>query len=223
MDAWERWPVARVELAKVLIQIVGAGELQPAREVPALKYRRMAPQGAAYSLVVHGGLWRSLGCVLSGTVPIDELEPADVDQAALQVWARAYGPLWDTDLTTEMFGPNELEIAGRCRDLAGFWRTPDNAGISRHGGEANAPQSARDAFRFFYSWLNGRNAPGQRTLVRHLLECALAANADATPMRQCRACGHWLIASRVNRFYCDATCRSYAHSGQRGRGRFQDD
>lgn len=216
MDTWGRWPIATVRPSTVRVD---DGE-QPPYEEPALEVRRNAPAAISYRLKGHNGLWRSLGAVLLDDAACDALAVEAVDREALTRWVRSYGPLFDHTQAGEPFSMGGLVAARYCRDIAKAWAAPDGDGLSRYD-NARIDLAVRNAISWMHAYSRQPRVIRSETLLRHLFICALEANDNRAPMRRCRACNHWLIATRSDRFFCDSTCRQHVAGGRGERGRFR--
>jgi len=218
MEAWRRWSAGTVMRAEV--DILSASDLEPPRRVPALVMRRHG-RGTRYSLEPHRGAWRSLGEVIRSQAPAHTLGVEDVDSARLEQFVRRYGPLYNAEQEAEPFGPSAWAQAGDLLALSRAWVPPSgNDDLSRYD-PARFDHAAYVATRRLSFLADHPDLREAERLDRQLAQWALAAYADRLPMRRCRACGFWLVATRSDRFFCDAGCRMQAHEGRGKRSRLR--
>jgi hypothetical protein len=151
----------------------------------------------------------------------EALGAQDVAPERLERFLRFYGPLYDFTQDDEPFATGALLLASQCRTLARAWAPPcSDDDLSRYD-PARLDHAANVAINQLRFLVHHPRVQERESLNRHLAECALAAQAEAAPMRRCRACGFWLVATRSDRFYCDAACRMQAREGRGERGRFR--
>jgi hypothetical protein len=218
VEVWRRWSAGTVKRAEV--DLLPASELELPQRVPAWAMRRNG-RGTRYSLEPHSGAWRSLGEVITSSAPAHTLAVDDVDPARLEQFLRRYGPLYDAEQEIEPFGPSAWALAGDLLALSRAWAPPSgNDDLSRYD-PARFDHTAYVATRRLNFLADHPDLREAERLDRQLAQWALTAYADHLPMRRCRACGFWLIATRADRTYCDARCRMQAHEGRGDRGRLR--
>jgi hypothetical protein len=186
---------------------------------PAFAINRVGPPGPEYQLRPHAAAWRSLGDCVQGDAPAHTVEAKDIDAAALRKWTRFYGPLFSRARSVDVFGPGDMRLAAGLRDLARAWDPPGDDGLSRfrRGAERDHPiYAGRRWADFFLQPWPGRD---EHILARHIVECARDQIEHGLSHRRCLGCGHWLVATRSDRLFCDNTCRIAARAGRGQRGR----
>ncbi len=220
MDSWGRWTAATVQRGEA--DALPASELEPPQRVAVWAMLRNAHHAIAYPLKPHSGSWRSLGEVITSAAPAHALGVDDVDPAALQRWLRFYGPLYSFGQEAEPFGPRDWTLAGDFRALSLVW-TPSggNDDLSRYDPARFDRVAFNPTIQRLSFLANHPSLQDAARLDHHLAVQALAAHAAQAPMRRCRACGFWLVATRSDRFYCDTACRMQAREGRGERGRFR--